>query len=148
MQFNKTEITTAFSHSQTIRYKINELFKEHADNYNLTVPQLLIIMSVGNKEVQNVKDIAQRFMMQPTNTSSLCKRLDDIGLLHRERDTEDVRVVNLFLTDIGDQIYRDVASLLDSRMSDVATSEVNVHKIMDGLEEVEKLITLLGEKDE
>ena len=148
MILNKHEITTILNHSQSIKQRIFDIFKEYADAFGLSVPQLLVIFTVGNNEVHNVKEIAKRLTLQPTNTSSLCKQMAEMGLLHRTRDTVDVRVVNITLTQTGQRLYAELSENLEDRMRQVRSNDINIRKIADAFHEIEKLIEILGDSYE
>lgn len=145
MLFNKNEITTILSYSQMIKSRIYDLFKTHASQYGISVPQLLVIFSIGNDEVHNVKELANHFSLQATNSSSLCKKMSDEGLIRRERNSVDVRIVNLYLSDKGRNIYLELSQYLERKMLTLNKEQIDIQKIITGLIEMEKLITLLGE---
>jgi DNA-binding MarR family transcriptional regulator len=69
----------------------------------VSLPQFNVLMELGVSPNANLPlyEINARLISTPPNTSWLCSRMEDRGLLRRRRDTEDARVVVVELTEKG-----------------------------------------------
>jgi DNA-binding MarR family transcriptional regulator len=63
-----------------------------------------------------VKGLGEKLFLEPSTLTPMLKRLEAMGYVHRERDTEDERSVRVSLTDAGRQLrekafdYREVTA--------------------------------------
>lgn len=67
----------------------------------MTPPQFFVLRMVGHGEAAKVSEIAEKLGVTLSAVTSLCDRLAASGLLNRERDQADRRVLRLTLTDTG-----------------------------------------------
>jgi len=81
---------------QSIAKMYNRLTIEHG--YSQAVGYVLINVKKGGVPVTK---IAPNMGIEPTSLSRLLNTMEDKGLIYREKDTVDRRVVNLFLTEKG-----------------------------------------------
>ena len=93
---------------------------ERAARRNGLTPQrhllLLMIKGAGDGSEQlTVGAAAERLQLGPSTTTELVDRTEDVGLVRRERSSEDGRVVYLRLTNEGE---RRLAAVLDELESD------------------------------
>ncbi|GGG12430.1 hypothetical protein GCM10010912_66090 [Paenibacillus albidus] len=70
---------------------------------SLTHNQIMLLFLLQLTGRLNITDIAERFIITPGAASSMCDKLEDLGLVVRVRTKEDRRVVNIELTDQGTQ---------------------------------------------
>ena len=81
-------------------------------------------------------ELSQRFEVDPSRVTRLAKKLEREGLLRRERDPEDQRVVRMYLTEKGRDLVED---LYERRVR----FERRIHGVLS-LEEREELRRVLG----
>ena len=81
-------------------------------------------------------ELSQRFAVDPSRVTRLAKKLEREGLLRRERDPEDQRVVRMYLTEKGRGLVED---LYERRVR----FERRIHGVLS-LEEREELRRVLG----
>jgi DNA-binding MarR family transcriptional regulator len=81
-------------------------------------------------------ELSQRFEVDPSRVTRLAKKLEREGLLRRERDPEDQRVVRMYLTEKGRGLVED---LYERRVR----FERRIHGVLS-LEEREELRRVLG----
>jgi DNA-binding MarR family transcriptional regulator len=69
----------------------------------LTLPQFNILMELAATPdaVLPLYELNKRLISTPPNTSFLCSRMEQAGLVTKSRDARDSRVVNLALTEQG-----------------------------------------------
>ena len=90
-------------------FEIKGIIKTKASKYDLTFEEVLGLMLIGEKKL-SVKDILDEFYTSEIDAaykvkmSTLTKNLYDKGLIDKEKDQSDGRVVLLSLTDKGFEI--------------------------------------------
>lgn len=96
-----------------------------------------------------VQDIARSLLLAPTNVSTMITRLVELGLVRKEPDPEDRRVVRVFATtrslagrtavsEIWAQVYRDAASSLsDDQRAALEAALPALRGLVDALAKVD-----------
>ena len=94
-------------------------YREFLDPWNLTYPQYLVLYVLWNQGPQTVRKLGEEMELDSGTLSPLVKRLEQAGYISRHRTPEDERVVNIRLTEAGEQlreplsrIPRDVAAAM------------------------------------
>ena len=59
------------------------------------------LVLLSKKDGISQEELSQKFGVDPCRVTRLAKRLEGEGLLRRERDPEDNRVVRMYLTEMG-----------------------------------------------
>lgn len=92
---------------QTVDYYVKSTWHSIARMYNQVASEQGLSQTIGYvlinipKEGVPATQIAPLMGMEPTSLSRLLKGMEDNGLIFREKDKQDKRVVNIFLTDKG-----------------------------------------------
>jgi MarR family transcriptional regulator, organic hydroperoxide resistance regulator len=76
-------------------------YRPMLDHLGLTYPQFLVLMTLWERDDQNVREISDRLDLDSGTMSPMLKRLDAAGLVTRERSAADERQVRVRLTDAG-----------------------------------------------
>jgi DNA-binding MarR family transcriptional regulator len=85
--------------------------------YRLTSPQLVCLTSITVHEPTTASRIAEDVFLSPSTVVGILVRLESKGLVIRERDVQDRRVVNIRSTEKGRRIVRDTPSPLQDNLS-------------------------------
>jgi DNA-binding MarR family transcriptional regulator len=88
-------------------------------------------------------ELSHRFEIDPSRVTRLAKRLEREGLLRRERDSEDTRVVRMYLTEKGRGLVEalsDHRERFDQRIGTLLSPEE--------LEELRRMLGMLAEAAE
>ena len=83
--------------------KLQKILDQLAETEGLTGQQMAVLLGLRHNDVSNVGQISDTFLLKQTNVSSLIKKLETMELLTRQRNGEDVRIVDLSLTEVGIQ---------------------------------------------
>lgn len=86
-------------------------YKPLLEPLGLTYPQYLVMIALWEEDDQPVKAIGERLGLDSGTLSPLLKRLEQSGLLARQRDKEDERQVRITLTDKGRDLKREAAGV-------------------------------------
>lgn len=73
---------------------------------DLTYPQYLVLLVLWEKDGLAVKDIGAKLYLDSGTLTPLLKRLEEAGLVRRQRSSEDERVVEVFVTAEGKRLKR------------------------------------------
>jgi MarR family transcriptional regulator, organic hydroperoxide resistance regulator len=82
-------------------HAFTRFYKPRLDAIGLTYPQYLVFMVLWEADGITVKALGDRLFLDSGTITPLVKRLETRGLLRRQRDDEDERLVRIFLTDEG-----------------------------------------------
>lgn len=77
----------------------------------LTYPQYLAMLVLWEHGEQTVRGLADRLALDSSTITPLLKRLAAAGLVSRERDTDDERIVRIRLTAQGAALHGPVADI-------------------------------------
>ena len=81
---------------------------ESVRQYGLTHAQFDIIATLGNTSGMSYKELGERTLITKGTLTGVIERLEQKGLVLRERSTEDKRSYFVRLTDSGEAVFRDV----------------------------------------
>ncbi len=83
---------------------------------DITYPQYLVLMVLGEKDEMMVNSIGKRLHLDSGTLTPLLKRMESKGLIARKRCTIDERTVKISLTDKGKQ-QREIAVKIPSQLA-------------------------------
>ncbi len=96
---------------------INRLYKPMLDSLGVTYPQYLVLSTLWEEEGQTISAIADRLALEPSTITPLMKRLEAAGFVSRQRNPEDERQVQVFLTAKGKGLRRQTTCLTDALLA-------------------------------
>ncbi|MGA0568386.1 MarR family winged helix-turn-helix transcriptional regulator [Rathayibacter sp. KR2-224] len=77
------------------------LYRPVLEPLGLTHPQYLVMLALWEESPRTVAGIGRELQLEPATLSPLLKRLEASGLLTRERDANDERMLRVTLTEKG-----------------------------------------------
>jgi DNA-binding MarR family transcriptional regulator len=83
---------------------MTKLYKPLLASLDLTYPQYLVMLVLWEQDGQSVSDLGQRLSLDSGTLTPLLKRLEQSGLLTRQRAAQDERRVELHLTAQGQHL--------------------------------------------
>lgn len=114
---------------------LRKLHTEFADNMvsDITPNQLMVLQCINDTGKATVSEVAGRIGVSLSAISAQVERLHRMGIVDRERDPDDRRVVWLFLTEDGRNL---VATCMESRLKVVERylgrlPQEDLNKLMD-----------------
>ena len=78
-----------------------QAYKPHLDPMGLTYPQYLVMLLLWERDGRSVNEIARPLHLDSGTLTPLLKRMEKAGLVTRQRDTKDERIMRIHLTDHG-----------------------------------------------
>ncbi len=120
---NKKPFLTRYSTSLWIRFlRFNLLshkkLQEDLEKLALTPPQFYVLACIGYSGRLPFGEIGVKMMVTVSNLTGIVDRLEEKGLVVRERDSTDRRVVYVKLTDKGKKLYRVSIAAFEESVSD------------------------------
>lgn len=122
---------------------INRLYKPMLDSLGVTYPQYLVLGTLWEGDGQTIGAIADRLALEPSTITPLMKRLEAAGFVSRQRNPQDERQVQVFLTAKGKALRREASCLTDALL---ANSKLTIPEMIALNEQVQWLRTALTER--
>jgi DNA-binding MarR family transcriptional regulator len=93
---------------------VNRMYKPMLDAMGITYPQYLVLSALDEQDGLTIGAIADRLALESSTVTPPVKRLEQAGLLERQRSKEDERQVHVFLTEAGRKVLGDSKCLGDT----------------------------------
>ena len=106
----------------------------------LSAPKWFVLISLGRQDGIGQGEISQLFEVDPSRVTRIGQGLESDGLVRRERDPEDNRVVRMYLTEKGRLRLRELPDLnrrVEGRIREVLSEDEH--------EELRRMLGLLAE---
>jgi DNA-binding MarR family transcriptional regulator len=81
--------------------EIVAVYRPVLEPLGLTHPQYLAMLALWERDFRSLRDLADTLALDPGTLSPLVKRLEAAGLVRRERDPQDERLLAVTLTAAG-----------------------------------------------
>lgn len=129
-------------YTRKISESMNNTFCPVCEQNGLTMMQVRILTDLYKNGSHTIGSLADSIGAAGANISAMCKKLEGRGLLERERDQYDERVVKVALTQEGRGIIFKIDTCLNEKFFNHMKneSEETLDEIISGLE---KLCALL-----
>jgi DNA-binding MarR family transcriptional regulator len=106
----------------------------------LSAPKWFVLVVLSKRDGAGQGEVSQLFEVDPSRVTRIAQALEGDGLVRRERDTDDNRVVRMYLTDEGRRRLRRLPALnrrMEERIRSVFSEEE--------YEELKRMLGLLAE---
>jgi DNA-binding MarR family transcriptional regulator len=132
---------------QTAGSKFAKASGQQFAGQNLTLSQIGILLQLSQNGSMKVSDISASLNMAPSNATSICKRLENAGLVGRGRQLDDQRVVKVELTACAEEKMDGIkASVCEfHRKMRECVSEIDLKDIHTGLVKLNRLFDVFFE---
>ena len=77
------------------------LYRPVLEPLGLTHPQYLVMLALWERDSRSLRDLSETLALDPGTLSPLVKRLEAAGLVRRNRDRDDERLLAVTLTPAG-----------------------------------------------
>ncbi|KUO65862.1 MAG: hypothetical protein APF84_00985 [Gracilibacter sp. BRH_c7a] len=105
-----------------IRSLIDKSLKVKLNLGDFTMPQTMIIYNLANHGKMKISELSEKMGLTNSTVSGIVDRLEDQGIVFRERSTQDRRVVYVQFTNEHIQKYQDLNDNLDKHFSELLAS--------------------------
>lgn len=126
-----------------VNHLLNQATRKYLAQYGLSLPRFWVLLTLKHLANPTMSELQKHLYLAPSTLTGLVDGLVDAGLIIRERDADDRRVVRLRLTQAGEeQLGRVLAykeELLGQATSQIGSSELDrinqhLHSIYANLE--------------
>ena len=122
MTGNKRPFFTRYSTSLWIRFLrfnliSNKKLQDALEKLDLTPPQFYVLATIGYAGGLPFGEIGEKMMVTVSNLTGIVDRLEEKGLVARERDVHDRRVIRARLTEKGSKLYKNTIPLFEKSIS-------------------------------
>lgn len=90
-------------------HAMTRVLKPMLAELGVTYPQFVTLVALWDEDDQLVSEIGDKLYLESNTLTPLLKRLEALGFVKRQRDTEDERRVRVKLTRAGKQLERKTA---------------------------------------
>lgn len=84
--------------------------------HNITAPQLVCLLAIVEKKTLTVANLAKEIHLSPSTVVGILDRLEERGLVMRNRDNKDRRVVKVTATEHGEGFANKAPSPLQDKL--------------------------------
>ena len=112
----------------------------------LTYPQYLVLLVLWEKDAQPVNDIAKRLVLETNTVTPLLKRMEDAGIVAREKGKADARQRIVRLTPRGRQLQKTLSAVPDTMGGAVLCDALTPETVPDLFRMLDGMIAKLREK--
>jgi DNA-binding MarR family transcriptional regulator len=122
-------------------HAFTRVYKPLLDRIGLTYPQYLVLLVLCEEDGLTVKQIGERLFLDSGTLTPLLKRLESAGFVRRVRDSQDERQVRVTLTNQGQAIEEQAASIMSELVCAIGQPE---ERLLALTEEVARLRAALS----
>jgi DNA-binding MarR family transcriptional regulator len=110
--------------------------------YQITGPQLITLLTIEREAPVTASAIASHILLSPSTVIGILDRLETKGLVQRDRDLKDRRMIWISLTEQGKIVASNAPSPLQDTLAEaiVELPESEVLKIVESLERIVELM--------
>jgi DNA-binding MarR family transcriptional regulator len=102
--------------------------------YDLTPTQFYVLHWSNSADGKTLGEVSERLLCTPSNVTRVVDLLVRRGLLSRERDSEDRRVVRVYRTPAGQKLYEEVSrTYVESIRERIGTLSESEHATLQEL---------------
>jgi DNA-binding MarR family transcriptional regulator len=122
-----------------------DVYRPFLDKLEITYPQYLVMLLLWEQAPRTIKELGNVLYLDSGTLSPLLKRLEKRGLIKRQRDIQDERLVNISLTAEGRALKEQVRDLPETLfcqvglpMEDFGSLIERLHNLTDRLKTVQE----------
>lgn len=104
--------------------EITTMYRPLLDELGLTYPQYLVMLVLWEEKHQTVNQLGEKLRLDSGTLTPLLKRLEQKGIVIRNRSTVDERVVNVSLTKEGEAL-KNKAVCIPEQLADSLTITID-----------------------
>ena len=116
---------------------MTKAYKKILASLEITYPQYLVMLVLWEKDGVTVSELGTRLFLDSGTLTPLLKRMESMGLLHRNRDAGDERRVVVSLSD-GGRALREKAKAVPQQMSCMLPALDQIKALVVELKQVRK----------
>lgn len=116
-----------------------------AATYKITAPQLVCLLTIVNEGCLHPSTLSKRVFLSASTVVGILDRLDEKGLITRQRDHNDRRLINVQATPKGEELVTQAPSPLPSALANALMQLPELEQATIALS-LERVVNLMEEK--
>jgi len=119
---------------------MHKVYRKLLTQMDITYPQYLVMLVLWQQDSLTVSEIGERLFLDSATLTPLLKRLENAGLLNRQRSRQDERQVVVSLTDTGrllrqqaERIPDEIQCASDCSEDEMAALKLQLNQLRDKL---------------
>jgi len=121
-------------------------YQPFLDKLGITYPQYLVLMVLWETDKITVNEISQKLILNNNTITPLLKRMEQQGIIKRQRSESDERKVNVELTKKGKQLKTEAAIIPEELAARLISETLKIEELIDLKNKLDSLIKFLLEK--
>jgi len=113
---------------------VTRLYQPLLEPLGITYPQYIVLMILWEESPCTVSRIGERAQLASNTLTPLLQRLEQMGLVRRERDHDDERVVRISLTEAGQALRRRCAMIPETLLGKVGYAPEEARRLKQQLD--------------
>ncbi|HOI87397.1 MAG TPA: MarR family transcriptional regulator [Lentimicrobium sp.] len=123
---------------------ITREYQPYLEKLGITYPQYLVFMILWETDNVPVTEIAGKLILNTNTITPLLKRMEQMGFIKRRRSQEDERRVMVGLTEKGQALQAEAASIPQAMVEQLRKSNLNVEDLLKLKESLNAVIRFLS----
>lgn len=123
---------------------ITREYQPFLDKLKITYPQYLVLMVLWEHNGLPVNDIAKKLILNTNTITPLLKRMEQQGLIKRNRSDEDERKVLVQLTGKGKKLQEKAAQIPEELVKRLSNSKLKTADLVKLKENLNAVISFLS----
>lgn len=116
--------------------QMTSIYRPYLEKLDLTYPQYLVMLLMWQHETMSVKQIGCELWLDSGTLTPLLKRMEETGLIRRDRSHEDERVVNVTLTKEGRHLQKKAVAIPRIIFSELSISPAQLKSLKKELSDI------------
>ena len=116
--------------------QITALYRPHLEAIELTYPQYLVMLALWEHETLSVKQLGKLLWLDSGTLTPLLKRMEENGLLSRNRSEADERVVNILISAKGTALKQQARAIPEAIKNALSADESQLFQLRDQLKHI------------
>ena len=109
-------------------HTISRMYNTHGLDHEVSISTGYVLLNLSKKHGVPSTQIAPQLGMEPRSLTRLIKSMEETGLIRKESSIEDKRLVNVYLTDLGDK-KRKIASRTVKDFNEILESNIKPEEL-------------------
>ena len=113
--------------------------------HGIPLSHVQVLAMLNDGKTMSVSDISHRLGIAKPNITPLVDRLLDLGLVQRQRDTNDRRVVNVLITEEGTRKLNDIQNTIAGQVRQQADhlTAADFKELTEALDSLARILSVL-----
>jgi len=123
---------------------ITREYQPYLDKLGVTYPQYLVLMVLWESGEVSVNEIAKKLILNTNTITPLLKRMEQQGLLKRERSEADERKVIICLSEKGNALEQEAALIPEKLAKYLLKGNVEIKDFIKLKDQLDSIISVLS----